>query len=102
MCTIVLKDIMDSTVLLPDAGNLFYLQIVNGVESSNKVIVDMTDVTALPSVFLNVSIGRLIDEWGMEKLKKSMSFTMITKQQAVRLKDYMVKYGQSQVSVPAE
>ena len=95
MCTIVLKDIMNSTILLPDAGNLFYLQIVNGVESSDKVIIDMTDVTALPSVFLNVSIGRLIDEWGMDKLKKSMAFTKITKQQALRLRDYMNKYGSS-------
>lgn len=102
MCTIVLKDIMNSTTLLPEAGDLFYLQIVNGVESSDKVIIDMTDVTALPSVFLNVSIGRLIDEWGMDKLKKSMAFTMITKQQALRLRDYMVKYGQSQAAVQTE
>ena len=102
MCTIVLKDIIDSTALLPDAGNLFYIQIMNGVESSGKVIVDMTDVTALPSVFLNVSMGRLIDEWGMDKLKKSISFTMITRQQAERLRDYMVKYGQRQVVVQAE
>ena len=102
MCTIVLKDIMNSAVLLPDAGNLFYSRIVDGLENSDKVIVDMTDVTALPSVFLNVSIGRLIDEWGMEKLKRSMAFTMITKQQAVRLRDYMVKYGQNQVAIQAE
>ena len=93
MCTIVLKDIMDSTTLLPEAGNLFYSQIVDGMENSDKVIVNMSDVTALPSVFLNVSIGRLIDEWGVDKLKKNMVFTMITKQQALRLRDYIVKYG---------
>ena len=69
MCTIVLKDIMDSSALLPEAGNLFYSQVVKGMENSDKVIVDMSDVTALPSVFLNVSIGRLIDEWGLDKLK---------------------------------
>ena len=59
MCTIVLKDIMASSAQLPEAGNLFYSQIVKGMEDSDKVIVDMSDVTALPSVFLNVSIGRL-------------------------------------------
>ncbi len=98
MCTIVLKDIMDSSTLLPEAGNLFYSQVVKGMENSEKVIVVMSGVTALPSVFLNVSIGRLIDEWGVDKLKKTMVFTMITKQQALRLRDYMVKYGQSQTA----
>ena len=93
MCTIVLKDIMDSSTLLPEAGSLFYSQVVKGIENSDKVVVDMSDVTALPSVFLNVSIGRLIDEWGLEKLKNNLVFTMITKQQAMRLRDYIVKYG---------
>jgi len=93
---------MNSTALLPDAGNLFYLQIVDRMESVGKVVVDMTDVTALPSVFLNVSIGRLIDEYGMDKLKKNISFTMITRQQAERLRDYMVKYGQRQAVIQAE
>lgn len=92
MCTIVLKDIMDSSALLPEAGNLFYTQVLKGMENSEKVIVDMSDVTALPSVFLNVSIGRLIDEKGIETLKNNLVFTMITKQQAIRLRDYIVKY----------
>jgi len=95
MCTIVLKDIMNSTALLPEAGALFYSKIVNGLGESDKVIVDMSDVTALPSVFLNVSIGRLIDEWGVDKLKNNLVFTMITKQQAIRLRDYIAKYGVS-------
>lgn len=63
------------------------------METSDRVIVDMSDVTALPSVFLNVSIGRLIDGWGLDKLKNNLVFTMITKQQAMRHRDYIVKYG---------
>jgi len=90
--TIVLKDIINNAGLLPEAGDLFYAKIVEGIENSERVIVDMSEVTALPSVFLNVSIGRLIDEWGMDKLKNNLSFTMITKQQAIRLKDYIAKY----------
>lgn len=93
MYTIVLNDLISATALLPDAGNLFYAKIVEGVEDSGKVIVDMSGITALPSVFLNVSIGRLIDEWGMEKLKNSLTFIMITKQQAMRLRDYLAKYA---------
>ncbi len=93
MCTIVLKDIMNSTTLLPEAGNKFYSLIVNGLDNSDKVIVDMSEITALPSVFLNVSIGRLIDENRVDQLKTKLVFTMITKQQATRLREYIVKYG---------
>ena len=92
MCKIVLKDIMNSSALLPDAGSLFYSQIIQGLDKSEKVVIDMTDVTAMPSIFLNVSIGRIIDEMGMDKVKNNIVFTMITKQQALRLRDYMQKY----------
>ena len=83
---------MNATALLPDAGDLFYSQIIKGLNKSEKVIIDMTDVTAMPSIFLNVSIGRIIDEMGMDKVKNNIVFTMITKQQALRLKEYMLKY----------
>ena len=93
MYTILLKDIMNSSELLPDAGNIFYSRIIQGLDKSEKVVIDMTDVTAMPSIFLNVSIGRIIDEMGMDKVKNSIAFTMITKQQALRLRDYMIKYN---------
>lgn len=93
MYTIVLNDLINATALLPDAGNLFYAKVVEGVEDFGKVVIDMSGITALPSVFLNVSIGRLIDEWGMEKVKNSLTFTMITKQQAMRLREYLAKYA---------
>jgi len=92
MCTIVLKDIMDVEPLLPEAGKMFYTQVIEGIEGSEKVVVDMSSVTALPSVFLNVSIGRLIDEKGKDWLKRNLVFTMITKQQVIRLKEYLAKY----------
>ncbi len=92
MYTIVLNEVISTTALLPDAGNLFYAKVVEGVEDSGKVVIDMSGITALPSVFLNVSIGRLIDEIGVDSLRNRISFVMITKQQAARLKDYIAKY----------
>ena len=93
-CFVTTKVIfLNTTALLSEAGNMFHEKIVEGIGESDNVIIDMTGITALPSVFLNVSIGRLIDEWGMEKLKSSLTFTMITKQQAMRLKDYIAKYA---------
>lgn len=92
MCRILLSDIMNSNDILSDAGVLFYNRLTSALAESDKVIVDMTDVSSMPSVFLNVSIGRLIDEKGIDVLRNRVSFTMITKQQAFRLKEYIEKY----------
>jgi len=92
MCKIQLKEIIDSNNLLADAGTDFYNKLITGLSAKDKVIVDMTDVGSLPSVFLNVSIGRLIDNHGIDILRNNVSFVMITKQQAERLKSYIEKY----------
>ena len=61
MCTIYLKNILAATSDLPQAGDIFYNQVMDAESRSEKVIVNMEDVTSLPSIFLNVSIGRIID-----------------------------------------
>lgn len=93
MCKIQLKEILGSNILLSDAGAEFYARLVSALANSDKVVVDMTDVSSLPSVFLNVSLGRLMDERGVEALRKGIAFERITKQQAVRLKEYITKYS---------
>ena len=90
---IILKDIVDSVGLLTDAGDVFYCQLFDAISKDEKVVVDMTGVSYLPSVFLNVSIGRILDQFGTESLKKHISFSRITKQQANRLTDYIAKYN---------
>ena len=92
MCKIELSGIINSTNLLSDAGADFYHKLFAALSSEENVVVDMTDVSSLPSVFLNVSIGRLIDEIGVDALRNRISFVMITKQQAARLKEYIIKY----------
>lgn len=52
----------------------------------------MEGVSSLPSMFLNVSIGKFIDKFGFETLKKKISFAKITKLQAERLTDYISRY----------
>ena len=92
MCTIQLNKILSSGLYLPDAGNNLYERIKQQSECNEKVIIDMTDVTSLSSVFLNTSIGRIIDEKGINFLKENISFIKITRQQAERLKEYLSKY----------
>ena len=53
----------------------------------------MAGVTSMSSVFMNVSIGRIIDEYGMDALKKAISFSNITQQQAKRLTEYLERYS---------
>ena len=74
MCKIQLKEILGSNILLSDAGAEFYARLVSALANSDKVVVDMTDVSSLPSVFLNVSLGRLMDERGVEALRKGIAF----------------------------
>ena len=93
MCIILLKDIINSADLLTDAGEVFYRRLVDAISKDEKVVVDMTGVSYIPSVFLNVSVGRILDQFGTGSLKRHMSFAKITKQQAGRLTDYIAKYN---------
>lgn len=52
----------------------------------------MQDVQSLPSIFLNVSIGRLIDEYGKNMVKDNIAFKKISQSQAMRIKEYFDRY----------
>lgn len=86
--SIVLQQSEDLSV----AGNSFYNSIKQAISNNDKLSVNMDGVTSLPSVFLNISLGRIIDEEGKDKLKQYVGFVRITKQQAVRLSDYLQRY----------
>ena len=53
--------------------------------------IDMNGVSSLPSILMNVSLGRIIDETGKGTLKNYV-VSQITKLQAIRLKDYIMRY----------
>ncbi len=93
MCIINLGAIFSQSTDLPQAGMMFYDKIKEAFDSSDKVVVDMENITALPSIFLNVSIGKIICEFGIDRLKSSMSFSKITKSQALRLQEYLTKFS---------
>ncbi len=74
----------------PDAGMLLYDTINPIYDCEDKIVLDMNGVDLLPSMFLNVSIGRLIKERGIQSIKK-ISFINITEGQIKRIKDYIAK-----------
>lgn len=95
MCTIKLYDVMTGKDF-PDAGNSLYDLIKDNLSSCNKVVIDLEGISSLPSMFLNVSIGRFIDEFGLDDLRNKISFTKITRSQAERITEYIEKSNKKQ------
>lgn len=87
-----MNDILRDTNSLEVAGRVLYDNIRNAITKKEQVSIDMKGVSSLPSILLNVSLGRIIDEDGKDVLKSFVVFRQITKQQALRLKDYMMRY----------
>lgn len=77
----------------PQAGSELYDILVQKMDEP-KIVLDMTGVTILPSMFLNVSIGKFIDNYGLDTLRSKISFHKISVSQAQRIKDYIQKYSQ--------
>lgn len=91
MCTINLKDLM-SNQSLPDAGSRLLEIMMSKLNAGENIILDMDGVPSLPSLFLNTSIGKFIEERGGELLKQKVSFARISKGQAERLQEYIRKF----------
>ena len=92
--TIVIKDILNGRSY-PDAGSFLYDQMAVGIDSTDKFIWDLSEVSELPSMFLNVSMGRLIKEKGVDFVKSKISFSNITRSQVNRIVKYVEIMSQS-------
>ncbi len=90
MCTINIFELLENQSY-PQAGDALYARMLHELERENKVVLDMSGVDSLPSMFLNTSIGRYINEYGFDKLREKMSFSNIGASQAQRIKEYIQK-----------
>ena len=70
MCTFNMSIVLQQSEDLSVAGNSFYNSIKQAISNNDKLSVNMDGVTSLPSLFLNISLGRIIDEEGKDKLKQ--------------------------------
>ena len=86
-----MNDILKSSNDLEHAGNVLYDNIKDAITRKEQVSINMNGVSSLPSILLNVSLGRIIDEKGKGTLKNYV-VSQITKLQAIRLKDYIMRY----------
>ena len=76
----------------PQAGAELYDILVQNMDEP-KIVLDMTGVSILPSMFLNMSIGKFIDNYGVDVLRSKISFHKISVSQDQRIKDYVQKYS---------
>lgn len=87
---IVIKDALNGRNF-PDAGDFVYNLMLPGVDTDDQCIWDMHDVSELPSMFLNMSLGRFIKERGADFVKSKVRFKNINKSQAHRIVEYIEK-----------
>lgn len=86
MNKIAVKDLL--IVSYPDAGAKLFAFASPEISNGNLVGIDLTDVDAVPTTFMNMSFGKLIAEFGKQRVKESLRFFNITKSQLERIKVY--------------
>lgn len=77
----------------PSAGDALYVVIMQSIQKQDKVVLDLAGVSMLPSMFLNTSIGRIINEKGIPFVKEKISFSNIKASDAQRLTDYIRRFA---------
>ena len=88
--TITIKDALNGRAF-PDAGAYLYDTMMSNIDTQDKFIWDLSGVSELPSMFLNMCLAKLVKERGAEFVKSRISFANITKAQAHRIVDYVNK-----------
>lgn len=87
---IAIKDTLNGRAF-PDAGAYLYDVMISNINTQDKFIWDLSGVSELPSMFLNMCLGKLVKERGTAFVKSRISFANITKSQANRIVDYVNK-----------
>lgn len=77
----------------PSAGESLYVVIMQNIQNQDKIVLDMSGVSMLPSMFLNTSLGRIISEQGVPYVKEKISFSNIKASDAQRLSDYVRRFA---------
>lgn len=60
------------SALTREQGSIIYTQIIQNLNSGNKVILDFQDIESLITPFLNVSIGKLYETYNSTQLNAQL------------------------------
>ena len=76
----------------PAAGQILYGLIMKSIDTEDKIVLDMNGVSLLPSMFLNTSIGQIINERGVAFVKEKFGFSNIKASDANRIAEYVRRF----------
>ena len=86
---VLLKDILKDNQY-PEAG--VFKIAKEAIDNGETLILNMSEIESVPTVFMNTSFGELIALYGIEKTKKVFLFKSITKAQLQRIRKYFADY----------
>lgn len=79
----------------PDAGDVLYSVLNNNLDKQDRIILDFKDVTLVPSMFLNTSLGKIIGERGAGIIRQKIAFSNISASQIAHIREYVQRFEQS-------
>lgn len=94
MTTIIISSLLDKHQSFPLAGEEVYNIVTSKMTEGEAFIMDMARVSSVSTVFLNASLGRLIDVYGIAKIKSIIGFINITRAQLDRIRKYFDDYAE--------
>lgn len=91
--TIVKINALMSGNSYPEAGVKLYNLIKGLLEQDEHIILDMDGVESFPTLFMNTSFGSLLDDFGLDAIKKKLKFRNIKKSHVERIRKYFADYA---------
>lgn len=88
---IQIKDHLDGTMTNIQGDKLFAL-IKKHFDQGRKVVLSFSEIQGMTSSFLNSSLGALVDEYGIDFLRKKMTLTNYRSSQMNMIKEYLSFY----------
>lgn len=78
----------------PDAGDVLYSVLNDNLDKQDRIILDFKDVTLVPSMFLNTSLGKIIGERGTGIIRQKIAFSNISASQIAHIREYVQRFEQ--------
>ena len=78
----------------PDAGDELYSVLNDNLDKQDRIILDFKDVTLVPSMFLNTSLGKIIGERGAGIIRQKIAFSNISASQIAHIREYVQRFEQ--------
>ena len=78
----------------PDAGDVLYSVLNDNLDKQDRIILDFKDVTLVPSMFLNTSLGKINGERGAGIIRQKIAFSNISASQIAHIREYVQRFEQ--------